>query len=152
MSRGPRNSPGYHLKDIPHGVYGEYSKICEEYEEFIDAMDQNNPVMALQELSDLLGAIEGFTMRKHNVTLQDLIAMANTTKRAFESGERKPKSNVDYLKLIKRPTFDEAVEIAKSIVAKNIATNKFCAQEQFVDSEVPHTAQLKDEPWQRSTI
>lgn len=91
MSKSKRNSPGYHLKDIPRGVYGELSKIVEEFAEFQDAMDQDNPVMALQELSDLLGAIEGFTMRKHNVTLQDLVTMANTTKRAFESGHRASK-------------------------------------------------------------
>lgn len=83
------NNGGYHLTEIPKGTLGDMSKIEEEFAEFKDAMSQDNRIMALQELSDLIGAIEAFTLSKHNVTLSDLIQMKNATKRAFESGHRK---------------------------------------------------------------
>lgn len=46
--------PGYHLREIPRGTFGEYSKVEEEFEEFLDALEQRSVVMALQELSDFL--------------------------------------------------------------------------------------------------
>lgn len=79
---------GYHLIDIPKGILGEFSKIEEEFLEAKDALSQENPLMVLQELSDLLGAIEAYTA-KYNITLKDLAVMKNATKRAFESGRRK---------------------------------------------------------------
>lgn len=77
----------YHLAEIPRGVFGEFSKIEEEFLEVKDALAQENPVMVLQELSDMLGAIEAYTV-KYNITLIDLIIMKDATKRAFESGHR----------------------------------------------------------------
>ena len=47
---------GYHLYDIPKGVLGEYSKVIEEFEEFQDALEQDAAIMAIIELSDLVGA------------------------------------------------------------------------------------------------
>lgn len=80
--------PGYHLREIERGVFGEVSKIKEEFEEFLEALEQENKVMALVELSDLLGAIEGYTSKKFNLTLEDLLTMKKATQRAFESGAR----------------------------------------------------------------
>jgi hypothetical protein len=80
---------GYHINKIDKGVIGEISKIREEFEEFIDAIQQYNKIMALVELSDLIGAIEAYTKKHHNITLDDLNIMKNATKRAFESGERR---------------------------------------------------------------
>jgi hypothetical protein len=77
----------YHLAEIERGVFGEFSKIEEEFLEAKDALAQENPVMVLQELSDMLGAIEAYTAR-YNITLIDLIIMKDATKRAFESGHR----------------------------------------------------------------
>jgi hypothetical protein len=51
---------GYHLAHIPRGTFGEPSKIMEEALEFQDAIRQGNPVMALCELSDLVGAVQGY--------------------------------------------------------------------------------------------
>jgi len=51
---------GYHTKEIPKGELGEFSKIQEEYEEFLDALAQDNPIMALVELCDLYGAIKAY--------------------------------------------------------------------------------------------
>lgn len=78
---------GYHLREIPKGVLGDSSKIEEEYLEFQDALAQENPLMALHELSDLIGAIEAYAAR-HNISLKSLIAMKEATQRAFKNGDR----------------------------------------------------------------
>jgi hypothetical protein len=83
--------PGYHLRDIKRGQFGEASKITEEYDEFIESLEQKNPIMALVELSDLIGAIEGYASRHFNITLDDLIALKSATDRAFKSGHRTAK-------------------------------------------------------------
>jgi len=82
---------GYHLTDIPKGEYGQLSKVIEEALELKDAMEQGQKIMCLVELSDILGAIEGY-LEKHygdTVTVTDLFNMSNATKRAFETGQRK---------------------------------------------------------------
>lgn len=79
---------GYHLKEIPKGEFGNWSKIEEEFAEAQDAITQENYIMLLVELSDLLGAIEGYTKKNFNVNLQDLIRMKDATKRAFQDGSR----------------------------------------------------------------
>ena len=82
---------GYHNKEIPRGKFGEFSKIKEEFLEAEDAFEQDNKVMMLVELSDLLGAIEGYCS-KHNITLNDLLRMKEATKRAFNDGTRSPRN------------------------------------------------------------
>ncbi len=80
---------GYHLKPFPRGTFGEASKIEEEMLEFLDALKQKNPVMALVELSDQIGAIRGWLAKHHpTVTLEDLITMNDATTRAFVQGHR----------------------------------------------------------------
>lgn len=80
---------GYHLADIPKGVYGEVSKIEEEVCELKDAQAQGNKVMELVELSDLIGAIRGYLRKYHkDYTIQNLLTMADATERAFSSGYR----------------------------------------------------------------
>lgn len=81
---------GYHVKEIKRGTYGDISKVTEEYFELMDACEQLNPVMALQEMSDLIGAIEGLA-KNYNISLKDLIRMKKATKRAFKDGTRKPR-------------------------------------------------------------
>lgn len=83
---------GYHKAAIASGVFGEDSKIYEEIDEFADALDQDLKVMALVELSDVIGAIAGWLEKYHpSITIDDLFAMSKVTSRAFESGQRKPK-------------------------------------------------------------
>lgn len=79
---------GYHLTEIQKGVLGEPSKIEEEFLEFMDAVKQKNNVMAIIELSDMIGAIEAY-VKQFNLTLSDLVVMKNATKSAFEDGTRK---------------------------------------------------------------
>lgn len=84
---------GYHLSEIPRGVFGEPSKIFEEVDEFDDALKQGASLMALIELSDLIGAIRGFLAEYHpSITLDDLVVMSDITGRAFEAGHREAKS------------------------------------------------------------
>lgn len=81
--------PGYHLRDIPRGQFGELSKIEEEIVEIKDSIEQGCKIMELVELSDLYGAIEGYLAKHHpNVTMEDLKSMAAITGRAFRNGGR----------------------------------------------------------------
>jgi hypothetical protein len=65
--------PGYHLREIPKGVFGEASKILEEAAEFGEALEQGARIMALVELSDMRGAIEGYLRKNHQgLSLDDL--------------------------------------------------------------------------------
>jgi hypothetical protein len=80
---------GYHNKFIIKGILGNISKIEEEYAEFMDAIEQENSVMALIELTDLLGAIEAFTEKNYKINLEQLIKMTRSTQSAFKDGERK---------------------------------------------------------------
>jgi hypothetical protein len=52
------NNYGYHITSIQKGKNGEVSKIKEEILELKDAELQKSKIMALVELSDLIGAIE----------------------------------------------------------------------------------------------
>lgn len=79
---------GYHKKEILPGELGQASKIREEFEEFMDAYNQDAQVMQICELCDIIGAIELYA-RKWNLTLQDLIQMKNLTASAFIEGRRK---------------------------------------------------------------
>ena len=80
---------GYHNKYIAKGVFGEFSKVSEEWQELLDAREQSNPIMELCEISDLVGALESYVKKKHNITLEEILRMKDATKRAFENGHRK---------------------------------------------------------------
>jgi len=82
---------GYHNREIPRGQFGEFSKIREEFLEAEDALEQENKIMLLVELSDLIGAIEGYCLNNFNLTIDDLIKMKESTKKAFNDGTRKPR-------------------------------------------------------------
>lgn len=81
---------GYHVKEIPRGTYGDLSKVAEELAEALDAEEQHNPVMVLVELSDIVGAVDGYLEKRFQgtVKLKDLVVMAKATQRAFKEGER----------------------------------------------------------------
>lgn len=81
---------GYHITEIKKGEIGESSKILEEVHELQDAEIQNCKIMALVELSDLIGAIQLYLEKHHpDTSLEDLVKMSFITRRAFESGSRK---------------------------------------------------------------
>lgn len=51
---------GYHLKEIERGIYGEISKIREEMDELMDAVEQQSKVLILVELCDYYGALKEY--------------------------------------------------------------------------------------------
>ena len=73
------NTFSWHKRKITKGTYGEFSKVEEEVEEAKDALEQNNNLMYLIELSDILGAIEGI-VEKHGLTISDLKTFSNKVK------------------------------------------------------------------------
>ena len=81
---------GYHKSLIERGKYGDASKVIEECMEFKDAVEQGCKLLQLIELSDLLGAVEGYLKKHHpTMTMSDLHQMSQLTKSAFEEGSRK---------------------------------------------------------------
>ena len=79
---------GYHVREIPKGVLGEFSKIVEEYTELLDAHEQNSNVLEICELTDLIGAIRYYARNKFNLSLDDLIKFSMQTENAFKNGKR----------------------------------------------------------------
>ncbi len=80
---------GYHLREIaPKGAYGEPSKIHEELDELEEALEQDNRILALVELSDIYGALEAVAERL-GTNMADLQKMSAATKRAFKDGSRR---------------------------------------------------------------
>lgn len=85
----PIPNPGYHVTEIPRGEIGSSSKLLEEVLELIDAERQECKIMALIELSDLMGAIRLYLQHHaQGITVDDLEKMSSITIRAFESGRR----------------------------------------------------------------
>ena len=83
------NKVGYHVAKINRGTFGEADKIKEECDEFIDALEQGVDIMALVELSDMIGAVNGYLKKYHpSISLKDLVSMSKVTKRAFDNGQR----------------------------------------------------------------
>lgn len=80
---------GYHKREIERGEYYEFSKIKEEFEELEDAYEQDDKVLQLCEMSDMMGAVEGYLERHFRMELNDLIKFKEKTKSAFVSGKRK---------------------------------------------------------------
>lgn len=54
MSDKKKHPKGYHKTEIPKGKFGEFSKIKEEFLELEDAVNQDDLVMQLCEMSDIL--------------------------------------------------------------------------------------------------
>lgn len=79
---------GYHIKETPKGKIGEFSKITEEYEELLDAFKQKCKVLQICEMTDLIGAIEEYSLKHFKLSLQDLINFSNKTKSAFKEKKR----------------------------------------------------------------
>jgi hypothetical protein len=53
----------FHQRAITRGVFGEFSKVEEEFYEAKDALEQKNNILLIVELCDLLGAIMGYMDR-----------------------------------------------------------------------------------------
>lgn len=80
---------GYHQRGFVKGTIGEVSKILEEFEEFKDAIQSEDKILQLCELSDLIGSIHEYTKQNFNLGIEDLIKNNKKTQKAFEVGRRK---------------------------------------------------------------
>lgn len=78
---------GYHTKKITKGKMGTSSKIQEELDELRDAEKQGVKILIHCELADLYGALRDVA-ETHGLTMEDLRAMVDLTKQAFEKGYR----------------------------------------------------------------
>jgi hypothetical protein len=105
---------GYHKTEIPKGEFGQFSKIKEEFLEAQDALEQNNHIMLLVELSDLLGAIDAY-VKQYNLSIEDLIIMKNATKGAFEDGTRTSRTILTPDRIIKEGVNPKKLEQIYSI-------------------------------------
>lgn len=84
---------GYHLSQIEKGEYGTLSKVREEFEELCDAVLQDNRIMALCEVADMIGALEGWLEQyAPGFSWDDIFRMKAATRRAFADGTRKPRT------------------------------------------------------------
>ena len=80
---------GYHKREIRKGFVGESSKIKEELDELLDAESDDDQVMALIELSDMVGAIQLYLEKHHpTITVEHLTKLARKTISAFREGKR----------------------------------------------------------------
>lgn len=71
---------GYHLTNIPKGVLGQFSKVQEEFAEFIDSYDQQCTIMALVELSDLVGALKYYYLQQLDNEWEEILHYYSTPK------------------------------------------------------------------------
>lgn len=78
---------GYHTTKISKGILGYSSKIREELDELQDAEVQEAKILIHCELADLHGALEACAAT-YGLTMEDLKAMADLTKNAFQTGKR----------------------------------------------------------------
>ncbi len=79
---------GYHTRNFEKGIYGDFSKVQEEWEELLDARFQNARVLELCEIADLYGAIAGYVESNFGMTMGDIAQMAEMTRSAFVEGGR----------------------------------------------------------------
>lgn len=79
---------GYHLREIQKGILGKPSKIREEVDELEEALEQDNRILALVELSDIYGALKLVALSL-GTNMQEVVKMSEATERAFMDGSRK---------------------------------------------------------------
>lgn len=127
---------GYHNIIIMKHDHDSPFKIFEEFKEFIDSLASNNKLMAMQELSDLYGAIET-QANLLNVTMSDLKTMSDVTKKVFKTGYRVSNSDKTHDKHFKIVAIDydechilqndAIIEIINgSVIVDSVMTEKIC--------------------------
>lgn len=79
---------GYHTREFKKGVFGEFSKVQEEWEELLDARLQDGKILELCEIADLYGALEGYLEKAYNISMADVAKMSRMTQTAFLEGKR----------------------------------------------------------------
>lgn len=130
----------YHKLRIHKHNASSVFKIQEEFYEYLDAVATKNPIMAVQELSDLYGCIEN-EVAKYGMSIDDLKTMSNLTKDVFKSGVRKSVDFIEYLK----QNYDEIKSFGLGFVqvkCGDINYNFYSENmEKFSNYEAPHSHQ-----------
>jgi len=110
---------GYHKTKIVKGELGLISKVQEEIDEYKDAIEQDNKIMAMLELSDIYGALEEVAT-KNNLSMSDLKTMSDATKSAFKDGSRKQTD-----KILKEHSNDDVFNIIGKYTIELVGDNFF---------------------------
>ncbi len=76
---------GYHIRNIPVGTLGEWSKVSEEIEEIIDALEQNLKPMVLIELCDCLGALHIYSNHEEEFNFENWVYVTSTERNQYQS-------------------------------------------------------------------
>lgn len=87
---------GYHKNFILKNPNNSILKLKEEVDELIDAAASGNNIMLHQELSDVYLKLRQITY-EHQLDIDDLEIMADTTERVFKSGIRESSSIYDMI-------------------------------------------------------
>lgn len=74
----------WHIREIAKGKLGELSKIREELEEAEDALEQDQILMLMFELSDIIGAA-GKVGEKYGMDLDKLVAFSKLRSKVAQS-------------------------------------------------------------------
>lgn len=75
---------GYHIRNIPRGTLGEWSKVSEEIEEIIDALEQNLKPMVLIELCDCLGAVRATLDSNDGFNFENWVYVTSTERNQYQ--------------------------------------------------------------------
>lgn len=126
---------GYHVAVIPRGKFGEFSKIKEEVAELEDAITQKVKILEHVELADLIGAIEGYAMAKHGLTLDDLIAMNRLTAKSFKDGTRKAREAhaAEEESQLRAPTLNHVLYVATHDNLRILQPGEYCLDQNPTD-------------------
>lgn len=76
---------GYHIRNIQRGTLGEWSKVSEEIEEIIDALEQNLKPMVLIELCDCLGAVRAKLNGNVRSDFENWVYIISTGRNQYQS-------------------------------------------------------------------
>lgn len=99
---------GYHTTYIKRGKLGAFSKVEEEFYEFVDSQNQDAKIMGLIELSDLIGALHVYLEKHFDLDLHKQVLPKIKLKNE-EKSEGKHK-NHQYLYLQIANSFDSLKE------------------------------------------
>ena len=77
---------GYHTKRIDKGVYGDFSKVKEEFEELEDAWNNRKSVaLTICELADLYGSMKAFAEKTLNIPMEEIVKFSELTDEVYLS-------------------------------------------------------------------
>jgi phosphoribosyl-ATP pyrophosphohydrolase len=129
---------GYHITYIKKGKLGAFSKVEEEFYEFVDSQNQDAKIMGLIELSDLIGALHIYLAKHFDLDLHKQV-LPKIKLKTEEKSEGKHK-NHQYLYLQIANSFDSLKEKI------NVNTLDFFEVREFTQQEIEDKFKLLQKP------